>query len=163
MELRLCCVVCVCATYVLCAHAPPCLTVHACLKKFRSQAALCLLFWSPFLPVRGVSAPPRSRFSPVSNLLTPAPPHAHVHRLAMAIKEGDKFPMDSTFQIKGDAGPAVSPSDPLNYDTIPTTQCRRCSHPRAPPLRFPVKCCFLYGQYSSVATMQPLGHQDDIL
>lgn len=26
----------------------------------------------------------------------------------MAIKEGDKFPMDSTFQIKGDAGPAVS-------------------------------------------------------
>lgn len=32
-------------------------------------------------------------------------------RLAMALKEGDKFPMDSTFQIKGDAGPAVSTLD----------------------------------------------------
>lgn len=32
----------------------------------------------------------------------------------MAIKEGDKFPMDSTFQIKGDKGPAVSPDSPAS-------------------------------------------------
>ena len=48
----------------------------------------------------------------------------------MAIKEGDKFPMDSTFQIKGDAGPAVSPtrSKGLNtvvfcFRTTPTSPC----------------------------------------
>ncbi|CBN78919.1 Peroxyredoxin [Ectocarpus siliculosus] len=34
-------------------------------------------------------------------------------RLAMAIKEGDKFPMDSTFQIKGDAGPADVPASEI--------------------------------------------------
>lgn len=29
-------------------------------------------------------------------------------RLAMVLKEGDKFPMDSTFQILGEGGPKVS-------------------------------------------------------
>lgn len=54
-----------------------------------------------------------------------------LNRLAMAIKEGDKFPMDSTFQIKGDAGPAVSPT--LMYYNA--EHPRRCTKPA---LRTPV-------------------------
>lgn len=37
----------------------------------------------------------------------------------MAIKEGDKFPMDSTFQIKGDAGPAVREKSAELFDILP--------------------------------------------
>lgn len=48
-------------------------------------------------------------------------------RLAMAIKEGDKFPMDATFQIKGDAGPAVRGR---------STQISMLLYP-SPPIPFP--------------------------
>lgn len=46
-------------------------------------------------------------------------PGAGESRLAMVLKEGDKFPMGSTFQILGEGGPAVS-----SFHDAPGLSCR---------------------------------------